>query len=167
MAGTLARLGGIRTAAFLDNLATTHYFPLAISRVTVDGPATLRVRVRPAGGRIDRAGGIAFAIRDADNYLVFRINSIEQNAILFEFRNGRRQALATAAHPLIGGLWYDLQVDIGGDGISASIDGKRVLSLDDVRAASGYVGLWAKADSTIWFDALTATTTSGCQAVAY
>lgn len=167
LAGTLARLGGIRTAAFLDNLATTHYFPLAISRTTVDGPATLQVRVRPASGRIDRAGGIAFAIRDADNYLVFRINTIEQNAILFEFRNGRRQALATVGHPLVGGLWYDLQVDIGGDGISASIDGKRVLSLADFHAAPGYVGLWAKADSTTWFDALTVRTDSDCRTVAF
>ena len=155
MAGTLARLTGGRASVVLDNLAAAYYFPLAIARERITAPASLGVRVRPVGGRIDRAGGIAFAIRDIENYLVFRINALEQNAILFEFKNGRREVLAEAPLELRSGLWYELGVEFDDDGLRASVDGRTVLDLPAQPVPAGFVGLWTKADSTIWFAALT------------
>ena len=155
LAGTLARIAGAKATTFLDNIAAYYYFPLAIARTDAVGEATLRVRIRPVAGRIDRAGGIAFAIRDPDNYLVLRLNARENNVMLFEFRNGRRQALATAERKLITGLWYDLQVDVRHDRIIGSLDGEAVLTVATDKTPGGFIGLWTKADSTTWFDDLT------------
>lgn len=155
LAGTLARLAGSRANTVLDGLAAAYYFPLAVARERVAAPAALSVRVRPAGGRIDRAGGLAFAIRDIENYLVFRINALEQNAMLFEFRNGRRDVLAEAPIELRSGLWYDLGVEFDQDGLRAQVDGHTVLDLPAQPVPPGFIGLWTKADSTTWFTSLT------------
>jgi pyruvate,water dikinase len=167
LAGTLARIAGAKATAFLDNIAAYYYFPLAIARTASVGEAVLRLRLRPVAGRIDRAGGIAFAIRDADNYLVLRINALENNVTLFEFRNGRRQALASADRKLITGLWYDLQVDIRADAIIGSVDCETVLTVAIDQAPTGFIGLWTKADSTIWFDDLTIATSGTSERIAF
>ena len=157
LAGTLARIAGAKATAFLDNIAAYYYFPLAIARTGAVGEALLRLRIRPVAGRIDRAGGIAFAIRDADNYLVLRINALENNVTLFEFRNGRRHALASAERKLITGLWYELQADIRPHAIIGSVDGEAVLTVAVDKTPTGFIGLWTKADSTTWFDDLAIT----------
>ena len=74
----------------LDNIEAYFYFPLAIAKDSEVSDATLRVRVKPAAGSVDQAGGLAFGIRNINNYFVLRVNALEDNVILFEYVNNKR-----------------------------------------------------------------------------
>ncbi|EKD37528.1 MAG: Pyruvate phosphate dikinase, PEP/pyruvate binding protein, partial [uncultured bacterium] len=152
---TLGRfIGRKRYLEYLDNIEAYHYFPLAIAKESHLDQGSARLRVKPLSGTIDQAGGLAFAIRDWANYFVFRINALEDNAVLFEFRNNKRFARGAADVPIEAGCWYSLHIATGGRLIRAYLDGVQVVEYETDRGLNGYVGLWTKADSVTLFDSL-------------
>jgi len=152
---TLGRfIGQRRYMEYLDNIEAYHYFPLAIAKASHLHKGTARVMVKPLSGTIDQAGGLAFAIRDWANYFVFRINALENNAVLFEFRNNKRIERATADMPIEAGSWYNLCAEAQGRLIRAYLDDVQVLEYEADRNLDGYVGLWTKADSVTLFNDL-------------
>lgn len=148
---TLARFVGKRYQEFLDNIEAYCYFPLIIARDSAMTDGRAEVSVKPVAGVIDQAGGLAFCIRDWANYFVFRVNSLENNAILFEFRNGKRFELQSAMIQVACGQWHRLSIEIQGQEIIASVDDHQVIGHRAERAMSGSVGLWTKADSVTMF----------------
>ena len=154
IAGTFARVLGMKDSEFLDNIAAYYYFPLAIAKDSALSEGAASARIRPLSGKLDRAGGIAFGIRDWDNYFVLRINALEDNIILFEFRNGKRHKMAFVERRIDTGIWHDLRVEIKGSRIEGFFNGDPVIFLDTGKSLAGFVGLWTKSDSTTWFDAL-------------
>lgn len=152
---TLGRfIGQRRYMEYLDNIEAYHYFPLAIAKASHLEQGTARVRVKPLSGIIDQAGGLAFAIRDWANYFVFRINALEDNAVLFEFRNNKRFERAVVDLPIAAGSWYTLGIETKGNIILAYLADVRVVEYETDRDLAGYVGLWTKADSVILFNNL-------------
>jgi pyruvate,water dikinase len=147
-------LGQRRYLEILDNIEAYHYFPLAIAKKSRMTGGTARLLVKPLAGIIDQAGGLAFAIRDWANYFVFRINALEGNAMLFEFRNGKRLERAGVELPIRAGCWYDLRVEIGDRSLRAYLDALQVMEYAADRELAGYVGLWTKADSVTLFKEL-------------
>lgn len=80
---------------FADATKRRASFPLAIVRdVPTFAAGTVTVRFKPLGGREDQAAVLAFAIQPSGDYLILRANALEDNLILFEFKNGRRYALS-------------------------------------------------------------------------
>jgi pyruvate,water dikinase len=118
---------GNRYQELLDNLGAYYYFPPAIAKESSLSDGTVQVRVKPISGHIDQAGGIAFAVRDWGNYFVFRINALEDNLILFEFRNGRRLERLKVVTPIRAGRWYQLRVETTGNLIRAFLDDRPVM----------------------------------------
>lgn len=114
-----------------------------------DGSA--RVMVKPLAGNIDQAGGLAFAIRDWGNYFVFRVNALEDNAILFEFKNGKRLERLSIETPISTGEWYRLRVETEGRRVRAFLEDRPVMEYTAERDLDGFVGLWTKADSVTLF----------------
>jgi pyruvate,water dikinase len=112
-------------------------------------------------GSLDQAGGLAFAVRDADHYFVLRLNALEGNVVLFEFRHGRREAKRMAERPLALGEWHRLQVELQGKRMAASLDGEPLFEFEADEPLSGHVGLWTKTDSTTWFEDLVIEDRSG------
>ncbi len=151
---TMTRILGTRYQEFLDNIEAYCYFPLIIAKDSMVADGSAAVRVKPLAGIIDQAGGLAFAIRDWANYYVFRINALEGNAILFEFRNGKRFERQRTAVAVRAGSWHRLRVDIAGADVRAFVDDVPVCEHRAERAFDGYLGLWAKADSVTLFDQL-------------
>ncbi len=135
----------------LDNIGAYFYFPLAIVKESYVTEAVLRVRVKSVSGSIDQAGGLAFGIRNVGNYFVFRVNTLEDNVILFEFVNNKRLKRATAPVKLIADRWYQLRVEISGHHCRCFLDEKLVIDYHSDRPLDGYVGLWTKADSVTGF----------------
>ena len=154
IAGTLAKVIGMNNHEFLDNIAAYYYFPLAIVKESSFSEGAVSARIRPLEGEIDRVGGIAFGIRDRDNYFVFRINALEGNIVLFEFRNGKRYKMALVERKIDTGIWHHLRVEVQGTRIEGFFNGDPVIFLDTVKSLGGFVGLWTKSDSTTWFDEL-------------
>jgi pyruvate,water dikinase len=152
---TMARFMGKRYQEFLDNIEAYCYFPLIISKESSMGDGSAEVWIKPVAGVIDQAGGLAFAIRDWANYFVFRINALEDNAVLFEFRNGKRFERQSVEIPVPRDQWHRLRIETQGQQIRALLNDRQLLEYQAERSLNGYLGLWTKADSVTLFKGLT------------
>lgn len=152
LANRLNRMIGAKYQQFLDNIQAYFYFPLAIAKDGFVSNGIISAEVMPVAGLIDQAGGIAFGIQNIGNYFVFRLNSLENNLILFEYVNSRRIERQSVLKPLRTGGWYRLKVQIKDRQLTAFIDDEYVMTFAADRSLAGYVGLWTKADSVVWFD---------------
>jgi len=167
LAGVIGKTIGTAYQELLDSIGAYYYFPLAIAKNSDMADGIITVDLMPAGGIIDRAGGIIFGLRNAANYFVFRINALEHNAILFEFANGRRIERGSEKLVIMSGRWYRLRVDVAGRNVRCSIDGQPVIAYAAATAIRGHVGVWTKADSATWFRPLTTETTAGSRVFTY
>jgi len=154
VAQTMGRFMGKRYQELLDNIGAYYYFPLAIAKDSRMDHGCAAVMVKPVAGAIDQAAGLAFAIRDWSNYFVFRVNALEDNAILFEFKNGKRIERAIIDIPIRTGQWVHLRVETAGRLIKAFLDKQLIIECQAQRDLDGYVGLWTKADSVTTFKEL-------------
>jgi pyruvate,water dikinase len=155
IAGLATKLLGERYYDFLDHVAAYHYFPLAVKKASRMADGQVSCRVKTVGGMIDRAGGLAFGLRDIGNFYVWRLNALDQNLVLYEFVNAKRQELARVRQPLQSGRWYTLKVEIQGPRVRCFLDHEMLLNYVAAAPARGFVGLYAKADSVTYFCDLT------------
>ena len=139
----------------LDNIGAYFYFPLAIAKESYVTEGMLSVGVKPVAGSIDQAGGLAFGIRNVGNYFVFRINTLEDNVILFEFVNNKRLKRVTTPVKAAADRWYQLRVEFADYHCRGFLDDEPVIDYEADRPLDGYVGLWTKADSVTQFADLT------------
>ncbi len=154
-AGFMGRMMGAKYQELLDNVKAYYYFPLAVARESRVGDAVIAARVKPMGGRIDQAGGLAFGIRNVGNYFVLRVNALENNLILFEYVNNRRLTRASVSVEIETDRWYEIRVETSGNNILGYLDGDLMIDTIAEWPAHGYVGLWAKADSVTVFKDMT------------
>ena len=118
----------------------------------------LSVRFKAVSGTIDRAAGLVFRLRDANNYYIVRANALENNYRLYHVVNGRRSQFAGANLKVTSGEWHELRVEAMGNKITCYFDGnKKIEATDDAFKDAGKIGLWTKADSVTYFDDLKAT----------
>src|ERR1700690_719133 len=154
ISGFMGKVAGSTYHEFLDTIEAYHYFPMAILRNLELSEGTVSVNIKPMGGNIDRAGGIAFGVRDVDNYFVLRTNALEGNIILFEYINGRRIEKRIVRKKMETGKWHNLSVRISGHDIKCYANGELLMEHDAGRSLKGYIGLWTKADSVTCFENL-------------
>ena len=167
VAGIAGKFLGASVQDFLDNIEAYYYFPLAIVKYSDMEDGTIGTRLKAVGGHIDRAGGIAFGIQNAGNYFVLRMNALEDNVILFEYRENKRYQRISVTDKIESQKWYELSVEISGRNIKGYLDGKMVLEYTAEKLVKGLVGLWTKADSVTYFDQLTIKTDAGEQSIAF
>lgn len=136
---------------FLDSVNAYFYFPLVIVKDWQMGNGVIRVRVKPVKGNIDRAGGIAFGLKDVCHYFAFRINALEDNAALFEYEDCKRVQRQMAEVRIASNEWYDLRVEVDGKFIRAYVNEQLVIDHETRSVPQGHVGLWTKADSVTVF----------------
>jgi pyruvate,water dikinase len=165
IASVMGRFMGSRYQEFLDNIGAYYFFPLAVARDSWITEGAASAAVKPVGGTVDRAGGIAFGIRDINNYFVLRINALEDNVILFEFQRSKRIQRLCVKKPIETNRWYDLRVEIQGNQVRGYLDGEPLIEYAAERSLEGYLGLWTKADSVTAFRGLSRTTPDGTQEV--
>lgn len=159
--GTAApNLNAKSEAAFPDNAkafadAVRHHaaFPLALVKdVPSFDQGTVTVRFQPVAGREDQAAGIAFDVRASGDYLILRANGLEDNLILFQFKNGRRSVLKQVRIPAPKrGEWHELKLVVEDGIVRGSVDGQPSLDFSLKRRITGRLGLWSKADSVVQF----------------
>lgn len=68
-------------------------FPLAIKRDTSIRDGFVEVKFKAVAGSEDRAAGVIWRAKDADNYYVVRANALEDNVVLYKTINGVRMSL--------------------------------------------------------------------------
>jgi hypothetical protein len=133
--------------------ATDYRFPLLIADEGSFRDLEVTVRFKAVSGDMDQAGGLAFRLKDANNYYIARANAREGNYRLFRVVAGRRRTFAGANLDVTSGAWHELRVECVGNKIICYYDGmKKIEATDDTFKDAGKVGLWTKADSVTYFD---------------
>jgi len=134
---------------------TDYRFPLAIADEGSFQNFELSVKFKAISGEVDRAAGLAFRLKDSNNYYVVRANALENNYRLYHVVNGRRVQFAGANFKVAPGEWHELRVECAGNHIACFYDGeKKIDATDDTFKDAGKVGAWTKADSVTYFDDL-------------
>jgi hypothetical protein len=147
---------GGRVLAQTSRDQTDYRFPLAIYDRVNTRNVEVSVRFKPVGGQIDRAGGIAVRLADADNYYVVRANALEDNVNLYRVVGGSRREIHGAGAKVTSDQWHTLSIKAEGDRFTIGFDGTTLFTASDrTLAGTGKVALWTKADSVTRFDALT------------
>ena len=138
---------------------TTDYrFPLLIADEGSFKDLEISVKFKAVSGKVDRAGGLVFRLKDANNYYIVRANALEDNYRLYHVVNGSRRQFAGANLKVTSGEWHELRVECVGNRIICYYDGaKKIEATDETIKDAGKVGLWTKADSVTYFDDLRVT----------
>jgi hypothetical protein len=138
-------------------------YPLLLKNDTNVKDGFVEVGFKAVAGSQDRAGGIVWRTRDANNYYVVRANALEDNFVLYKTVNGVRSALDIVGRkggygvsvPVPANTWHSLRIDFKASRFKASFNGKELFEVEDATFAdAGMVGLWTKADSVTLFDRL-------------
>lgn len=145
---------GSKHEDFIDNVTAFAYFPIAVAKGIEqfsDGDITTKFMM--IGGTLDRCGGILFNVQPNGDYLAFRFNGTEDNAVLWTFNNGKRTFVKRGldAVPLELGTWHELRVSVKGTAFKGYLDGKLMVEVELKTPVSGKVGLWSKTDSMTEF----------------
>jgi hypothetical protein len=136
-------------------------YPLLLKNDTQIKDGFIEVRFKAIAGSEDRAAGIVWRARDADNYYVTRANALEDNVVLYKTVNGVRSALDIVGRkggygvtvPVPADAWHSLRIDFKASRFSVSFNGKPLFEVEDSTFTdAGKVGLWTKADSVTLFD---------------
>jgi hypothetical protein len=131
-------------------------FPLAIYDAILAKDVEVTVRFKAVAGRIDRAGGIALRLADADNYYVLRANALEDNVNFYHVVRGSRREIRGASAKVASDQWHTLILKAVGDQFTIGFDDKTLFSAaDQTFPNAGKIALWTKADSVTRFDNLT------------
>jgi hypothetical protein len=138
-------------------------YPLLLKNDTNIKDGFVEVGFKAVAGSQDRAGGIVWRTRDANNYYVVRANALEDNFVLYKTVNGVRGALDIVGRkggygvsvPVPANTWHSLRIDFKASRFKASFNGKDLFEVEDATFTdAGMVGLWTKADSVTLFDQL-------------
>lgn len=139
-------------------------YPLALKEGTNVRDGFVEVKFKPISGSEDRAGGIVWRAKDANNYYVVRANALEDNVVLYKTVNGVRSSLDLVGTkggygvktPVPANQWHTLRVEFEGSRFNVIFNGKPLFAVDDPTfSQAGMVGLWTKADSVTEFDGFT------------
>ena len=139
-------------------------FPLALKEDTSIRDGFVEVKFKPIAGSEDRAGGVVWRAKDANNYYVVRANALEDNVVLYKTVNGARSSLDIVGRkggygvktPAPANQWHTLRVEFEGSRFNVIFDGKPLFAVEDTTfPQAGMVGLWTKADSVTVFDGFT------------
>jgi 3-keto-disaccharide hydrolase len=134
---------------------TDYRFPLLIADQGIFKNLEISVKFKAMEGKVDRAGGLVFRLKDANNYYIVRANSLEDNYRLYHVVDGKRRQFAGANFKVTSGEWHELRVECVGNKMICYYDGqKKIEATDDTFKDGGKVGLWTKADSLTYFDDL-------------
>ena len=136
-------------------------YPLALKQGTRIKDGFVEVRFKAIAGSEDRAAGLLWRAKDANNYYVVRANALEGNVVLYKTVEGKCSALDIGRKggygvkvPVSANQWHMLRVEFAGSRFKVIFNGKLLFEVDDTTFSEpGMVGLWTKADSVTVFDA--------------
>lgn len=149
---------GDHVLAQVDADDTGDRFPVALADGPVLRDLRLEVLCKPVGGKTDQACGLVFRYLDENHYYVARANALEDNVRLYHVVRGRRRQIGGWNGKVAGGVWHALAIEARGEKLKVIWEGKQVIDVaDGTFREAGKVGLWTKADSVTYFDALTVT----------
>jgi hypothetical protein len=135
-------------------------YPVALKEGTTVRDGFVEVKFKPISGSEDRAGGVVWRAKDANNYYVVRANALEDNVVLYKTVDGVRSSLDLVGKKGGYGVkiavpankWHTLRVEFADAHFNVIFNGKSLFAVDDTTfPQAGMVGVWTKADSVTLF----------------
>jgi hypothetical protein len=139
-------------------------YPLILKDDTNITDGFVEMKFKAVTGSQDRAAGIVWRAKDANNYYVVRANALEDNVVLYKTVNGVRSPLDIVGRKggygtdvkVPANAWHSLRVDFNASRFRVTFNGKQLFEVEDSTFTdAGKVGLWTKADSVTLFDEVT------------
>ena len=136
-------------------------YPLLLKSGSSVRDGAVEVQFKAISGSEDRAAGLVWRAKDANNYYVVRANALENNVVLYKTVDGRRSSLDIVGRkggygvniPVSANQWHTLRVEFAGSRFNVVFNGKSLFAVEDATFTdAGMVGLWTKADSVTAFD---------------
>src|SRR2546430_6872642 len=133
-------------------------YPLLLKDDTDIKDGFIEAKFKAVAGSEDRAAGLVWRAKDANNYYLVRANALEDNVVLYKTVNGARSSLDIVGRkggygvktPVPANQWHALRVEFTGNRFKAVFNGKLLFEVEDgTFALPGMVGLWTKADSVM------------------
>ena len=121
----------------------------------------IEMKFKAVSGSRDRAAGVIWRARDADNYYVARANALEDNVVLYKTVGGVRSHLDIVgrkggygvATKVPANTWLGLRVEFNASRFRVIYNVQRLFEVEDSTLPdAGMIGLWTKADSVTLFD---------------
>jgi len=139
--------------AQLSTDPTDERFPLLIYTNQVFRDFQAEVRFKLIGGQREQMAGLAFRLKDPQNYYVVRASRLGKTFRFYKVQNGRRTPpIGPTDVVLKTNHWYTLRVECEGNRIRLFLDGKQQIpNLTDYSYREGYLALWTKSDSIVYF----------------
>lgn len=128
--------------------------PMAILENVSLQNGDVSVRLKPVSGREDRAGGVVWRYRDANNYYLVRANALTKTVVVYKVERGQRSQVGVEVrHDIPSNAWSILKVSVRGSKFQVYVNHHRILeSWDRTFNGAGKVGLWTVSDSVTYFD---------------
>jgi hypothetical protein len=136
-------------------------YPLILKNDTNIKDGFVEMKFKAIAGSEDRAAGIVWRAKDANNYYVVRANALEDNVVLYKTVNGVRSPLDIIGRKggygvntkVPANTWHSLRIDFKASRFRVSFNDKQLFEVEDSTFPdAGKVGLWTKADSVTLFD---------------
>ena len=136
-------------------------YPLLLKDGTDIKDGFIEIKFKAIAGSEDRAAGLVWRAKDANNYYVVRANALEDNVVLYKTVDGVRSSLDIVGRKGGYGLsvlvpanqWLSLRVEFKGSRVKVLFGGTPLFEVEDSTfGEAGKVGLWTKADSVTLFD---------------
>jgi hypothetical protein len=137
---------------------TDYRFPLAVYQRVSAKNVDVMLRFKPVDGKVAQAGGIVVRLTTPNDYYVARANALEDNVRYYRVVKGRREQIKGVNTRVASKEWHTLELRAEDDRFTVSFDGKQLFTAQDNSfTGAGRVGLWTKADSVTYFDAIAIT----------
>src|SRR5262245_39934502 len=129
-------------------------YPLLLKDGTDIKDGFIETKFKAVSGSQDRAAGLVWRAKDANNYYVVRANALEDNVVLYKTVAGVRSPLDIVgrkggygiATPVPPNVWHSLRVEFAGSRFRVVYNGQGLFEVEDTTfSAPGRVGLWTKA----------------------
>jgi hypothetical protein len=139
-------------------------YPLILKNDTSIRDGFVEMKFKAVAGSQDRAAGLVWRAKDANNYYVVRANALEDNVVLYKTVNGVRSPLDIVGRKggygtdvkVPSNTWHSLRIDFKATRFGVTLDGRQLFEVEDSTfTEAGKVGLWTKADSVTLFDEVT------------
>ena len=114
-------------------------YPLALKDDTSIKDGFVEVKFKALSGSEDRAAGLVWRAKDANNYYVVRANALEDNVVLYKTVNGVRNSLDIVGRkggygvkvPVPVNQWHTLRVDFVATRFTVTFNGKTLFEVED------------------------------------
>src|SRR4051812_48791379 len=138
--------------AQLSRDKTDEHFPMFVYDEESFDDFVLSTQFKIVDGVEEQMAGIAFRIRDENNYYYVRASALGSSLVFYKLVNGLRSPPVAVKLPISKGIWHDLRLECKGTKILVQLDGKSILpDMDDNTFLSGKLGFWTKSDSVTYF----------------